>query len=747
MTFSEDRNLSPTGAHKDDVIDLRKYWTTVRRHKKSIFIITFISVILAALIVFSMQPVYQSTTTLLIETEDRKVVSIEEVYSGSQQSSEYLNTQYEVIRSKSLARKVINELDLLDHSYFLPEVDENGNEVSWRNSLLRHLPESISTWFNFELESQTHSSDLVTTEEFRTRVLLNEFSEMLSVSPIHKTQLVNISFEATDRALAAQMANNMAVAYIKSQLDARLEVTTQANSWLSERLATIRNKLKKAEAELQNYKEKEKLIEAGGVTGLIAKQLEGLDQDLIVAQTQLNSLEAARQQIKQVGSKNYQDYLSIPIVLTDQLVSQLIKNASDADQALGAISHRYGPKHPKIISAKATLQTATDALKKHVFSVINGLERQYQLARSAEDSAQKVLASTRQGLHNINRKEHQLGILEREVKANQHLYDLFLNRIKETTESMGVVQANARIVDPAVPGIKPVKPIKKLVILIAAFLGLGLGTTLAFLFEHLDNTIKSAQDIEERLEIAVLGVLPIIKPINKGLWRLVKSDLNSSFSEGIRTIRTGVVLSGLDKPHKIIMVTSSLPGEGKTITASNTAINLSEMHKVLLIDADLHKPSIGALFGLKPSENGLTEMLAQLAPPETCIHRWENSNLCILPTGVKPPSPLDVISSKAFRNTLIKLSERFDHIIIDTPPILPVSESRLIATMADGVIFVIKADSTPFPMINFGLSRLHQAEANILGGVLNHYNLKNHQQYGDYSYAGEYYTASYGKKI
>jgi succinoglycan biosynthesis transport protein ExoP len=757
MTNTNNENLIHSSDFKEEVIDLRDYWNVIRRRQRSIGLTTFLIVVLSALIAFSMDPIYKSTVTLLIETEDAKVVSIEEVYAGGQQSIEYLNTQFEVIKSQALARKVIEVLDLTRHPYFLPELDESGNEVSWRSTLLKVFPESVSTWFESQPESGIKTSAEFTPEELRIRELLGDLSKMMSVEPLRNTQLVQISFEASDNNLAALMANEMAQVYIKDQLDARLGMTSQANSWLSERLSDIREKLKTSEAALQSYKEREDLIEAGGVTGLILEQLQELNQDLILVQRNLSSLEAAREQIRQVKTDQYQDYLSIPAVLEDNLVSELIQDESEAAQALHSLSQRYGYKHPKIISAKAALGTVSDALKKHVLNVVNGIERQYQLVRSAEASAQRALTNTRQELNIINRKEHQLGILEREVIANRQLYNLFLNRIKETNESIGIDQANARIVDTALPAINPVKPKKRLIILIAGFLGLGFGVLLAFLFEHLDNTLKTAVDIEERLKLAVLGVLPKVVDKADDLWKMVKTDNHSNFSEGIRTIRTGMILSRLDNPHKTVMVTSCLPGEGKTVVASNTAINLSEMHKVLLIDADLRKPSIGPLFGLKPDANGLTELLSKPLPKKVTsssrsIHRYGESGLHIMPSGCIPPNPLDLISSTAFKRLLSNLAGSFDHIIIDSPPVLPVSDAQLIAAMVSGVtkgsgvIYVMKASSTPIPLINEGLNRLRQANMQIIGGVLNQFDAEKHAQYGGYMYAGGYYAGSYGEK-
>ncbi|MCP3688002.1 MAG: polysaccharide biosynthesis tyrosine autokinase [Gammaproteobacteria bacterium] len=731
----------------EEVIDLREYWSVIKRHRVSITLICFITVILATLVAFSMEPVYKSAATLLIETEGRKVVSIEEVYTGGQQSREYLNTQFEVIKSQALARKVINQLDLLSHPYFLPEADAGENETSLQSLVLGLLPDTVSAWFIDITKLDDSSVAGIDDEEFRIRELLEVFSELMLVSPVRNTQLVHISFEATDSKLAALLANTMAQAYISDQLDARLEMTSQANSWLTQRLSTIREKLKNSEEALQKYKEKEKLIESGSVTGLISRQLEDLNVELLSAQKTLNSLAAARAQISNITSKKYQDYLSIPAVLEDELISQLIKAVRDAEQGVDSLKMRYGHRHPKMVSAKASLNAASNALKNHVLSVVNGIERQYQLALSAEESAQRSMAITKTDIHKITSKKHRLGILEREAQANRQLYELFLNRIKETTESTGIDQANARIVDMAFPAIQPIKPQKRLIVIIAGFLGLGFGILLAFLFEHFDNTVKSALQIEERFKMVVLGVLPKMSKKTKDIWQQVKLDSKSTFSEGIRTIRTGVILSNLDNSQKTILVTSCLPSEGKTSVTINTAINLSKMHKVVLIDADMRKPSVGKLLGFERNVSGLAELITKTDDPSNCIHRWGEQKLHVIPTGHPPPNPLELLSSKAFKDMLEHMQKAFDYVIIDSPPVLPVSDARLISTLVNGVVFVIKADDTPIPLVNDSLKSLRQSGAAIMGAVLNQFDVHKHNKsnkYGGYSYVKGYYSESYG---
>ena len=752
--LNELKGLQTAAAVEEDVIDLRELWHVVLEHRRSIIAISFISLVLATLVAFSMKPVYQSSATLLIETGEKKVVSIEQVYSEAQQSREYLKTQYEVIKSKSLARKVIEKLNLTGHPYFVSNqaaADDQGLLDRLSSQL---LPQSISVWLSAQNNSAQATTDAgitlgeISGGELLLRKVEKQFLSMMTVSPVKNTQLVQISFQATDKKLAALLANQVAQMYIQDQLNARLDMTNQANSWLSDRLGEIREKLRLSEDQLQDYRERENILQADGVPGLLSKQLEVLNQQLISAQQRLDGLRAAREQIAGIESVAYSDYLSIPAVLDDGLVSQLIKTASDRQQRLDALSQRYGPKHPEIIAASAELSTAESALNRHVMSVVNGIEHQYQLANSSATSIKQSLADTSQEMQIINRKQHQLGLLQREVEANRQMYKLFLNRIKETTEARDLNKSNARVVDEAIAALSPVKPKKKLIILVGAVLGLGFGIFLAFLFEFLNNTLKTAVDLEQRLSLPALGVLPITHHQLDELWHKVKVEPNSVYAEGIRSIRTGVVLSSLDTPHKSIMVTSSVPNEGKTNVACNTAINLSEMNRVLLIDGDLRKPTISKLFGLPRKANGLAELLAGSADQASCIHRWGDSELFILPSGAIPPNPLELILSNAFKSLLDDLAQEFTHLVIDTPPVSLVSDASYISTLTSGVIFVVQADATPVPVVNEALKQLHQSKARLLGGVLNQFDVQKHPRYGEYgnyAYSDSYYSENYGR--
>ncbi len=717
---------------EEEEIDLREYWRVISHHKLSILGLTFLAAIVSTLVVFSMSPIYSSTATLLIEPDATNVVSIEEVY-GISNDKEYYITQFEILKSRTLAEKVIAHLNLKENPEFLPDDKEPLISFDWRSWIKPWLPD----------QDTPGSPGMDEEEVFRER-LVADFSERLDISPVQKSQLVEVSFVANDRKLAAQIANTLAQIYIESDMESRLQMTNSASSWLTERLVTLKSNLEQSEQELQAYREKEKLIEAGGVSVLTTKQLQDLNEKLVLAEQRRATAEASLKQIKKLGGKSTDKLSAIPAVLDDALVGSLKQSKAEALRKVSALAKIYGPMHPKMIQAKADLAEARRSVGRQIQSVIKGVEKEYQIAKANEQSLKRSLRRAKSEMQNINSKGYKLGVLEREVESNRQLYDLFMNRFKETKETSGLEKAHARIADPAVPSIIPIKPRKKLIILIAAALGCFIGVLLAFLLEHLDNTVKNAADLEERLHLPVLGLLPYL-PLNKRENPLTYARENSQsfFSESIRTIRTATMLSSLDDPHKVIVVTSSVPGEGKSTIAGNLADSMGEMYKVLLIDADMRRPTVAKTWDFDQEALGLSEFVSGAAQLTECVHKIEGSNVHLMPSGSVPPNPLGLLSSKRFTDTLERLGKSFDHIIIDSAPTLAVSDALVLSRCADGVIYVVKADATPYAAAQDGIKRLRQSQAHIIGGILNAVPKSKKSGYGGKYYNGNYY-GSYG---
>ena len=723
-----------------DEIDLLQLANTVWRRKWSIITLTLVVMMLTALVVYSMTPIYRSSVTILIEKKAAQVVSIEEVY-GLDAGNEYLQTQFELLKSRALAERVIRELGLVQH----PEFD------------LRQQPEpllDIRGMINdFDIQRfvpVTLPVDLAGEEKALTQTDIFEFAvkalmDRITVSPVGKTQLVKIEVEAADKVIATDIANALAQGYIQSQLEARLDMTQTATNWMNDRISTLKDKLQESERRLQDFRDQENLIDVEGVTTVSANELSQTGSRLIDARRARAEAESQYQQIESLKSSGWRRLATAPAIQSEPLVQQFKADEARARARVEELSRRYGPKHPKMQAAQSELNAAASTLRAQVEQVSAAIEREFQLARANEESLQGSFEENKVEIQDITRKEFKLRELQREVDTNRQLYDTFLTRLKETSATSDLESANARIVDRAVVPTQPVKPKKTLIVAIAGILSLMLGVGLTLLIDALNNTFKGTEEVENKLNLPVLGILPLLKGIKREqIFQLFGSDTNKAFSESIRTIRTGVVLSGLDNPHKILVVTSSIPGEGKSSVSVNMSYALGQMEKVLLIDADMRRPTIAKSFGYAPGTPGLANIVAGTAKLEDCIK--SEGDIDVIPAGTVPPNPLELLSSHRFEKLLEVLESKYDRIVVDSAPTQAVSDALVLAQHANAVIYVIKSDSTSVTLVKKGVGQLLQNNAPVTGIVLNQVDIKKAQKYG-YSYGGyyDYYGYSSGK--
>jgi succinoglycan biosynthesis transport protein ExoP len=406
------------------------------------------------------------------------------------------------------------------------------------------------------------------------------------------------------------------------------------------------------------------------------------------------------------------------------------------------LSNRYGAQHPKLLQAQAELKQAKENLRMQVADVVSGFEREYEMARANESVLSSAVAEAKQSIQGSNRKEYELTALEREVKTNRELYDMFMGQLKGTAAVSDMQTVVARVVDPAIVSDAPIKPKKAMVIGAAFVLSLLLGIAIAFLLEHLDTSVRSAEDAERKLGLPLLAAMPLIELTKGQVAGLHYRDAPKSlFAESVKTVRTGILLSGIDHPKKTLVVTSSVPGEGKSTVAINLALAHAQTRRVLLIDADMRRPSIAKVLGLDNTHPGLSMMALGMEKLENCVYKVEGTTLEVLTAGSIPPNPLELLISEKFRELLAKLGESYDTIIIDSPPVQLVSDAVVLASMATGVVFVLKADATPFQLARRAIRALQRGGASIFGIVLNQADFKNegyYGSYGKYNYHGYY---------
>jgi capsular exopolysaccharide synthesis family protein len=717
---------APNNFLQEDEIDLTRYWRILMQRKWAILGLAFTLSLVATLVVFAMKPVYSASTTILIESQQAKAVSIEEVYGLNTGAKEYFLTQFEILKSHDIATKVIEQLNLRNHPEFDPD---QQSSLLPKFSLSALLPSGPSEQKSDELIEAEIMSAIVT-----------KFVDQLTISPVRNTQLVNVSFESTSPKLAAAVANTMASVYINSHLEAKLDATRQAATWLGERIEGLKDKLDASEQRLQTYRDKEGLVDVSGVKTLNEQELNELTTRFVEVRRERSRAENIYKQVGSLKNKTPEELMSVPAVLQHPLIHKLQEQESAAKSDMANLAKRYGPKHPKMIAANSRLDTTISELKKQAVSVVAGIRKEYEVAQRNEQDIATQLATSKKEVGAINKKEFKLRELEREAQTNRKLYDLFFTRTQETNESSGFQSAHARVVDKALAPVKPVKPKKGLIIIIAFILGGMLGVVIAFLLDALDSTLKSPADVQDRLHQPLLGILPILNDKDGSPITVYKDKPQSMFSEAVKTIRTGMVLSGIDNPHKITIVTSTSPGEGKSTVSLNLTQSLAQMESVLLIDADMRRPTVATSFNLPQGSPGLSNLVAGTSPLERCVYKQDGFD--IIPAGVIPSNPLELISSKAFKEILLSLSEQYDRIIIDSAPVQAVSDSLILSTMADSIIYTIRANSTPHRAVSAGIARFTHSNLPLTGLVLNRVDT---EQLEKYSYGnGAYYNGYYG---
>ena len=684
-------------------IDLRQYWQVVSRARFKIIGLALAVSLLAALWVFTVQPVYEASATLLIESGAAKVVSIEEVYSPDSNAEEYYETQFELLSSPTVAIKVIDEL------------------------ALQSSPEFES------LQGSAAESQPAADARARQRTV-GAYLEKLNIAPVDKTRLVAVTFAAHDPALAASIANAHARNYIADMLATKLDFSESATDWIAERLRDVRLKLQKSEQALQQFREREQVFDAEGLQSLSSKNLNELTSRLVEAQRELQTARSAARQIEWVqnsetgsGSERLE---SIPAVSRNALVQRFKEQKASSRRAIAELGKTYGPKHPRFITAVAEFKTARGNLSRQINIVIEGVKKQYAMAEAEELALRVSIHDAKQQYHLTGRKESELLNLQREVQTNRQLYDTFYKRMQETAETGGLQYANARVVAPALAPLEPVKPNKPLTIIMAFLGSLVLGVLVAFVRESFDNTLKSSADVERLLQQPLLGTIPKLRATNSEPLELGRLFLNSddplfknadgsSFKEAIRTIRTEISLSATFKPHKMLMLTSAVSGEGKSVAALNLAYAFGQLDQVLLVECDLRRPTLGVQLEIPSDTPGISQLLTNDATLEECIVYPESDKIQFITAGAVPTNPLELLSSPKFTALILQLRHDYDLVILDCPPILPISDATVIATKVDAAIFVARAGSTPVEQIKAGLDKLRDTNVSVLGVVVN----------------------------
>src|SRR5256884_4807609 len=487
------------------------------------------------------------------------VVSIQEVYGLDTRSQDYLATQIEIMGGRPIAETVVDDLGLIEQPEFRPEHQRPLIDLDW------------PSWLPFGMQRRASPSQ----QNERERAV-DAYLDKLRIEPVRMTQLVRVQFDSADPKLAASVAEAHAKAYIDSTLEARADATRSATEWMATRVESLRKELQASEASLQAYREQEQIIDASGLKALPAAEISNLSARLLEVRQTLAAAKIAYLQVTPVDGRR-ENLLGVPALLADEGMRRVQTTQATAQQAVAELEKRYGSSHPKMIAAQSELAQATENLDNQAHSVTEGIRKRYEAAKSEEAAIVAALNRAGQQYQQVGRKESKLESLQRAVDTDRQLYDLFLKRLSETSATGDLASARARIVEHAVVPRLPAKPSKRRIVSSVVVLTLLFGVGVAFLLASLDNTVKSSRDVEEKLKRPLLGIEPLLgNEALRAVSTLGKSEetreTDPRFAEAMRTIRTAISLDSLDKPHKIILVTSSIGSEGKSIFALNLAV-------------------------------------------------------------------------------------------------------------------------------------------------------------------------------
>ncbi len=728
----------------EEQINLRDYLHIILKHRWTIITVFAVIVVTVAINTFTAVPIYEATTRLVIEKENPNVVSIQEVLAIDASGTDYYQTQYKIIESRTVAREALSRLSLADKAALFPAPKE-----SFISNLTRSIRETIASWISSIGSLLKTKDDAALTEapgqHEADSSLIGAFIGRTKVAPIRNSRLVDVSFQAEDPAAAAKAVNTLAQAYMAQNLEIRLTAVQDAVKWLYKRIEEERDKVEKSEQALLRYKEEHGIITdfTSDAENITAQKLAQLNTRVVEAESRRVEAETRYKQAAALkGSPNMLG--AIPAVLGNELIREIKSMEVELYKRMSELSKKYGRQHPRMVAIESELKTLQERKTHEVNRVINSLRNEYRVALAGEETLKTALAKQKNESLDLNQKAIQYGVLRREAESARQMYDLLIKRFKETTLTEDMKTGNIRVLDRAEVPKSPVKPKKKRNLMLAIIVGLATGLGLAFFFEYLDNTIKLPDDIKQHLKIPFLGSVPLFETqragnpgpdINPTL--VTARSPKSRASESYRGIRTNILLSSAESAPQVILISSAGPREGKTITTLNLGVAMAQAgSKVLLLDCDMRKPDIHKAFGLA-RDRGISNLLVGGEGAGGALVHTSIANLDVIPCGPIPPNPSEMLGSKRMVALLNKLRTKYAHILLDSPPSTAVTDALVLSQAVDGVVLVIRAGDTAREMVRNGLTQFQAVNARILGAILNGIDISKDIYY--YKYYHYYY--------
>ncbi|TBR37760.1 polysaccharide biosynthesis tyrosine autokinase [Marinomonas agarivorans] len=714
-------------------IDVLQLLLIIWRKRVLVFVCTVLTGTLGTLHYFGTSDIYSAEVAIQVGIEKKNILSLEDLYSFGAKNNEYYGTQIELIKSRKLLEGVVNDLNLT-----APVLDERpiSSVQTWayetyKAYLIKYLP-YIKEYAPFLISYLVERPNDVKDNWSQTQVT-KKLQEMVSAFHKSNSEFIVVTVKSYSPVLSTRIVNSIANTYIAYHFEARQTANAAASAWLMSELAIIKQDVMQAEQDLQDFSDTEDLVDIQGVMGLKAEEL----KELAKQQTELSqTIEERKIQYQtMINAKQPLDLLDTisiePLSALDKAQTAL----SNAEADLLEISLKYGPKHPKHIFANENVENALAQLNEQISSFVKQKKVELLTEQEKLNKLQKQFDIVKNEVQQLTKLESQFLQKKREVAVHQELHDTLLKRLQESQIVGGLDQEFATVFDYALVDDSQTTSKRHILLVLSAVPGFIIGMLLSLFFGLLSQKIWTAEELKRFLDIPVLANLPKIRnkknhSRKRPYYQFTQDRL---YLESIHTLRTRLLANY--NSARIISVTSAMPEEGKSTIALHLSEAFSDLEKVLIIDADLRRPSVTKMLGLSDNHPGLSDVLAREAKLSECIIRNSEQGFDILSAGQSLQNSNSLLSSTMMPKLLNSLTKYYDRIIIETAPLYLFSDAEAVSKLVDGVVFVVKAEETLKKDIKSGVEILDRIGANILGTILNQSSIaKNSHRYQSYSY-------------
>jgi succinoglycan biosynthesis transport protein ExoP len=707
------------------VQDARRYMAMLHKRRGLIASCVVASLTVAVVYNYTTRPLYQATAQILIDREAPNILTTKEVV-GMEGTAEYFQTQYQLLYGRNLAERVVER-------------------IGFQNSTELKTGPLMSPWERLQVRFFGKTPQAAVDKDgIKLTPAVVAFRSRLTVEPLPGTRLINVRFKAYDPVVAARAVNALAEVYIEQSMEYRFTTSSEATGWLSDRLHDQQQKAEGAERALQAYREKEGLVNFEERQGLVDQKLTALTAALMNARTERISKETILSQMRGVPADRLDAF---PAVITSTVIQSLKTQLADLQREQTRLNETLGDRHPEMVRVRSQIRALEEKLRSETQNIMRALENDYLTARQQEANLQANLDVVKKEALEVNRKAIEYGVLKRDVDSNQQVYRQLLSRTKETGLETELRTTNIRINERAESGAL-IAPLRWRNYQMGLLIGLALGIGLTVLFEHLDNTLKTPEDVKQHLALPFLGVVPDVGARTAGgnakPSAIILRNPKSAVAEAYRVLRTNLIFSSAESTGRVIVISSANPGEGKTTTTINLAASLAQTGaRVLTVEADLRRPTMSGQFGVSKTP-GLTDLIVGKCEASQAIHITRHKGLMVLPCGYVPPNPAELLGSARMKDILRALRGHYDWVLVDTPPILAMADTPVLCPVVDGIVLVVAAESSGRPAVHRAIDQILSVGGKIMGVVLNKVDLeRNAYYYGQYY--GEYYRSYYAE--